>query len=235
MVYTKNHYAVLGLKAPVLQSTQIEAQELKLAYKRALLKAHPDKAVKADLAVKGQGEPTNSFELSPFTIDDVKEAYNILSSCAKIEYDAWLLARYNEGLLKFGASNIEYRTAFERGILPNSLQTLHITSNAYTAEYLAGLELLDLSDFDMHTIITQNVGISISPARSPPTGDLKLGEEAGEEKVEWRRPCRCGSDVGFKITEQELEDAEKRGAGEVVVGCWGCSLAVRVGFAVEEE
>jgi diphthamide biosynthesis protein 4 len=240
MAYTKNYYAVLGIKAPVLQSKQIKAQELKAAYKKALLKAHPDKAAglhtAEDLSVKPQDGVNSSIGSFPFTIDDVKEAYKLLSvQDEKKEYDTWLLARYNEGLLKFGASNIEYRAAFDKGILPTSFQYLHTTSNAYMAEYLAGLELLDLSDFDMHTVTPEDVGIATSPAGSPPTSVFELGEGAWEEKAEWRRPCRCGSDIGFRITEQELEDAEGKGVGEVLVGCWGCSLVVRVGFAVEQD
>ena len=48
------------------------------------------------------------------------------------------------------------------------------------------------------------------------------------------RACRCGADKGFMILEEELEDAEGRGEKEVLVGCEGCSLWVRVGFDVEE-
>lgn len=49
----------------------------------------------------------------------------------------------------------------------------------------------------------------------------------------WYRGCRCGNERGFVITEGELEeDAE---IGEVVTGCRGCSLWLRVTFAVAED
>jgi diphthamide biosynthesis protein 4 len=52
--------------------------------------------------------------------------------------------------------------------------------------------------------------------------------------MEWTRACRCGMEKGYTILEEELEDAEQRGEGEVLVGCEGCSLWVRVGFGVED-
>ncbi|KAK7522121.1 uncharacterized protein IWZ02DRAFT_123728 [Phyllosticta citriasiana] len=58
----------------------------------------------------------------------------------------------------------------------------------------------------------------------------------------WWRGCRCGEERGFVVHEGDLERALESvsgpaggGAGEVLVGCCGCSLWVRVGFAVEEE
>ncbi|KAJ4408083.1 Diphthamide biosynthesis protein 4 [Didymella pomorum] len=73
-----------------------------------------------------------------------------------------------------------------------------------SADFVLGLDVLDLSDF-----------------------------EEGEEG-EWTRACRCGDGKGFRILEVDLEDAEMRGEKEVLVGCGGCSLWVRVGFDVEE-
>lgn len=75
-----------------------------------------------------------------------------------------------------------------------------------SADFILGLDVLDLSDFE---------------------------EQDGEEG-EWTRACRCGDVKGFRILEVDLEDAEQRGEKEVLVGCGGCSLWVRVGFDVEE-
>lgn len=76
-----------------------------------------------------------------------------------------------------------------------------------SADFILGLDVLDLSDFEER--------------------------ESGEE-VEWTRACRCGDQMGFRILEVDLVDAEQRGEKEVLVGCGGCSLWVRVGFDVEE-
>lgn len=48
----------------------------------------------------------------------------------------------------------------------------------------------------------------------------------------WSRSCRCGDQRGFQITEVELEKAA--GEGEVLTGCKGCSLWLRVSFALSE-
>lgn len=54
-------------------------------------------------------------------------------------------------------------------------------------------------------------------------------DEAGEV---WTRACRCGDDRGFVVTEGELEGNLED--GELIVGCRGCSLWLRVLFGVEE-
>jgi diphthamide biosynthesis protein 4 len=48
----------------------------------------------------------------------------------------------------------------------------------------------------------------------------------------WNRSCRCGDSRGFQITEIDLEKACED--GEVVAGCKGCSLWLRVLFALSE-
>jgi diphthamide biosynthesis protein 4 len=63
--------------------------------------------------------------------------------------------------------------------------------------------------------------------------DLDFVEESdsSKEAETWTRGCRCGDDGGFVVTEKELEaNAEE---GEVIVGCRGCSLWLRVLFGVE--
>lgn len=70
-----------------------------------------------------------------------------------------------------------------------------------------------------------------------------LSEDGNEDGGVWFRGCRCGDERGFLVTEEDLErgvDAENEGKGttgrgEVVVGCRGCSLWVRVVFAVQDD
>lgn len=47
----------------------------------------------------------------------------------------------------------------------------------------------------------------------------------------WTRPCRCGSEPAFVVTEAELEKNVEY--GELIVGCKGCSLWLKVLFSVE--
>ena len=60
--------------------------------------------------------------------------------------------------------------------------------------------------------------------------DLEYEEAQGTPV--WYRICRCGDDRGFLIREQDLEEAEDD--GEICVGCRGCSLWLKVLFAVVE-
>ncbi|KAL1635194.1 Diphthamide biosynthesis protein 4 [Neofusicoccum ribis] len=60
--------------------------------------------------------------------------------------------------------------------------------------------------------------------------DLAFDEAAGGT---WWRGCRCGEERGFVVDEEALERAGE--VGEVLVGCVGCSLWIRVGFAVADE
>ncbi|OQO09027.1 hypothetical protein B0A48_05918 [Cryoendolithus antarcticus] len=56
--------------------------------------------------------------------------------------------------------------------------------------------------------------------------DLDLDEASGV----WTRSCRCGDDKGFQVTEAELERNVED--GELITGCRGCSLWLRVLFGV---
>ncbi|KAG8623281.1 hypothetical protein KVT40_008257 [Elsinoe batatas] len=53
--------------------------------------------------------------------------------------------------------------------------------------------------------------------------------EYDEVQNMWFRGCRCGGDRGFIVTEDDLEAAT---GGELVVGCKGCSLWLKVLFQV---
>jgi diphthamide biosynthesis protein 4 len=48
----------------------------------------------------------------------------------------------------------------------------------------------------------------------------------------WSRGCRCGEEKGYIVSESELEKNVED--GELIVGCKGCSLWLRVLFGIEE-
>lgn len=56
--------------------------------------------------------------------------------------------------------------------------------------------------------------------------------EYDDATVMWFRSCRCGDMKGFQITETDLEKASDD--GEILTGCKGCSLWLRVLFALSE-
>ena len=68
--------------------------------------------------------------------------------------------------------------------------------------------------------------------------DYKEDPETG--KGRWMRQCRCGNDPGYVVTEAELEEVyslDEKGHSadmkQILVGCQGCSLLIRLTFAVE--
>ena len=70
--------------------------------------------------------------------------------------------------------------------------------------------------------------------------ELDYSEEQDTAQGTWSRGCRCGNEQGYVVTEEELEDLSQAyqqdgsgGTREVIVGCRGCSLLVRVTYAVE--
>lgn len=53
-----------------------------------------------------------------------------------------------------------------------------------------------------------------------------------QDSSKWIRSCRCGSEPAFVVTESELEN--NADYGELITGCKGCSLWLKVLFTVEE-
>lgn len=56
--------------------------------------------------------------------------------------------------------------------------------------------------------------------------------EMNEDADVWTRPCRCGSRPAFVVTEAELDKNVEY--GELITGCKGCSLWLKVLFSVED-
>jgi len=69
--------------------------------------------------------------------------------------------------------------------------------------------------------------------------DLSYTEEDGHGV--WSHSCRCDSGEGYIVTDQDLEaaDSDQKSSGdivnEVLVGCRGCSLFIRVTFATAAD
>ena len=171
---THDHYTILNLQFTE-SSSSLSKQQLKLAYHRALLKHHPDKAQdQGDYGTsRGHASPTNTY-----TIDEITTAYKTLSDPAQ-------------------------RAEYDRSLRLDRLKTVEREKTG--AVFHTGLEVLDLED-------------------------LQEEEKEGSDELFWFRGCRCGDERGFMVTEQDLEREEEH--GEIVVGCRGCSLYMKVLFAV---
>lgn len=175
-----NHYTILNLTSPLEkhQSGKLLNQEdIKQAYRLALLTHHPDKKIKSTPTI-----PNASSEKP--SIDAIKLAFTILS-------DPQTRATYDRELILRTSDN-------------NGDRKAAVTDAGRV--FRTGEELVDLDDmvFD-------------------------------DESEIWYRACRCGEQRGYAVTEAQLEEEERKGGREVVVGCGGCSLWLRVAFGVSEE
>lgn len=176
-------------------STTLSKQQIKVAYHRALLRHHPDKAAGA-LAANSPTTKTKPATSSlrddephtrTYTVDEITAAYKTLS-------DPYLRAEYDRSLRLQRLGGGGGREGNNNG----------------GGVFHTGLEVVDLEDLN-----------------------YEEGQEGQATGAFWYRGCRCGDERGFLITEQNLEREAEH--GEIVVGCRGCSLWMKVLFAVETE
>lgn len=79
-----------------------------------------------------------------------------------------------------------------------------------------GMEIVDLEELDFEENENQE-----NEKDATATGNI------------WKRACRCGSIPAFVVTEAELEKSADE--GELVTGCKGCSLWLKVMFTVDDD
>lgn len=185
-----DYYQILGLPFPS-SSGSLSKQQIKLAYHKALLKHHPDKAraisqetylTKNDPSIPSTASSlprtSDTTQQRTYTIDEITTAYKTLSTPS-------LRAEYDRAL---------------------RLDRARVSQHRDTGEvFHTGLEVVDLEDLAC--------------------------DEGDAENLVWYRECRCGDERGFLVGEKELEREVE--AGEIVIGCRGCSLWLKVLFAVQ--
>ncbi|KAJ5437916.1 Heat shock protein DnaJN-terminal [Penicillium daleae] len=184
-----DYYQILGIPFTTSSAT-LSKQQIKLAYHKALLKHHPDKAG-ALAQDAGMNMPASRDGILSRSGDDAagQRAYTIdeITTAYKTLCDRALRAEYDRTL---------------------RLDRLKVAEREKTGDvFHTGLEIVDL-------------------------GDLACDED-GERRACWYRGCRCGDDRGFLVTEDDLE--READHGEIIVGCRGCSLWLKVLFAVEDD
>lgn len=98
-----SHYDVLGLTPTILSSQPDPSTLIKQAYRRALLRHHPDKAASTSTSSASSSASLPSHSRSSnsqlYTVDQITQAFTILSSPhQRSTYDAGLrLSRANAG------------------------------------------------------------------------------------------------------------------------------------------
>lgn len=172
------HYEVLNLPRTAYASSSLSPQYLKAAYRRALLQHHPDKIPPPIRAKCPQTGPETTETKPGFTIDEITEAYAILSVP-------------------------KLRSAYDRELKIQSHSKKDVRQEG-NDDFRTGCETVDLDDL--------------------------VCDENGEI---WFKRCRCGDRQSFLIREADLEEASD--VGELLVGCRGCSLWLRVLFGVYKD
>ena len=166
------HYDVLQLAPHDFGS--LSRDDIKAAYRRALLIHHPDKAPSS--GIRSTLKPPTNAPTTRYSIDQIVNAYEILSDPTK----------------RFGYGRILEQSDSYGRQHRNGHEETHI-----------GVESYDLED------LTYN-----------------------EVKDTWSKGCRCGDERGYGVSESDLDRESQH--GEIYVGCRGCSLFIKVQFAVEE-
>ncbi|CAL5873555.1 uncharacterized protein PFLUO_LOCUS7835 [Penicillium psychrofluorescens] len=187
-----DYYAILNLPFTGSSGPILSKQQIKLAYHKALLAHHPDKASTVALEPglqgstpyqtpgRGQGQGQGTAPQRTYTIDEITTAYKTLS-------DPFLRADYDRVI---------------------RLDRAKVAEREKTGDvFHTGLEIVDLED-------------------------LACDEDGAGATMCWYRGCRCGDERGFLVTEADLEREAEH--GEIVLGCRGCSLWLKVLFAVED-
>jgi diphthamide biosynthesis protein 4 len=177
---TATHYQVLDLPLNIGAGSDISAQHLKAAYRRALFQHHPDKIgvqpdFKHDLAAQ------KSFERkSIYTVDQITEAYATLSTPKlRFEYDRHL-----------------------------RLQARPLKATREDQRFHSGLEVVDLDDLsydETEEVWLKSCRCGDEQGFQIREADLKEASDIGELHVGCKG-CSLWLKVLFGVVEEELED-----------------------------
>ncbi|KAI1859745.1 hypothetical protein JX265_010194 [Neoarthrinium moseri] len=202
------------------QDSATQIKTVKQAYRRALLKHHPDKNQQAkaagapadpqDAASKENGSSGNRSE-ETFTVDQITHAYTVLSDGRRRREYTRLLQT------QFGAAT--YSSSSSSSTSAPSQSSRNANANANGG---------GLYTFNVHTSTAAKAGGS-----GTETVDLDDMRWDGRAQVYHRTCGRCGTKRGYCFRELDLEEVGEE--GELMVQCIGCSLWLRVLFAEAED
>ena len=134
------------------------------------------------------------------------------------------------------------KLAYHRALLAHHPDKSHPTSmNArYTVDeitlaYRVLSDIITRASYDKSLLTSPREALKPSVDGAPACEIVDLDDLAYDDIEDvWYRGCRCGQEKGFVVTEEQLEKAAQEGQKEVITGCGGCSLWVRVLFGVVE-
>ena len=139
----------------------------------------------------------------------------------------------------------DIKTAYRRALLqhhpdksptPNNrgLAKPRYTIDDITTAYKILSDLSARAEYDRHLRLVRPT--STQPAAKPLSGldTIDLDDmQFDSDKSVWYYSCRCGNEKGYLITEDDLEKEAEH--GEIITGCGGCSLWLKVVFQQADE
>ncbi|KAI9845476.1 MAG: Diphthamide biosynthesis protein 4 [Sclerophora amabilis] len=197
--YSYSHYEVLGLSSRSADPS-LSAKDVKVAYKRALLRHHPDKlksaarpaaAAAAAAAAAVAAVPTQTQR---YTIDEISLAYRVLSSpTARAQYD----------------NGMFFSRLRLRPLTNSNLPRGGDGRKADVQPFRSGLETVDLDDLDFD----EQHRSWHRPCRCGDVRGFTITETELEEEAEWGviitgcRGCSLWLEVMFEMVDDEEEAA----------------------------
>lgn len=140
---------------------------------------------------------------------------------------------YRQALLKYHPDKVQSAVSSRADDHDN--KTAKPTIDLIVAAYAT---LLDPDRRKTYDATLRSKSREETPSLGIETFDLEDFESVEEyTHMTWKKTCRCGSPEAYILTEQDLERvdeeqfADMNGLKEVLVGCRGCSLFIRVTFA----
>ncbi|ETS87728.1 hypothetical protein PFICI_01556 [Pestalotiopsis fici W106-1] len=212
-----SHFEVLSLTPNSLdgQDSSTQAKTVKQAYRRALLKHHPDKNQQA----KAQDSPADPAETKKkngdeqFTVDQITEAFTVLS-------DTRQRREYVRSL------QTESRTSTTGGGGGANFSSSSRQKQDYTYQQTFNFKHSQQQPAQQQ----QARPHSSSGVETVDLDDVKWD---GKRQVYHHTCGRCGTDRGYCFRELDLDEVGED--GELMVQCTGCSLWLRVLFDEAED
>jgi len=90
------------------------------------------------------------------------------------------------------------------------------------------------SEYDRQRALKLLTTTTVSPTSHPGLEMVDLDDLSYDDQEDiWYSSCRCGRERAYIFSESELEASAE--LGEIITGCQGCSLWLRVTFAMAEN
>ena len=199
--------------------------------------------------------PVNYYEVLNLSAPPVNGGPSLTPAALKAAYHRALLQHHpdkNPSLLDAGSEKKVHAQSLcetRQECLPKKGQESHITVDEITLAYITLSSPSSRAEYDRELRLRP-----ILSAASLTDGTQHVASPSGLEHIDlddlfydasahlWWKNCRCATSRAFVITEEDLERAvedleeagNKASTAEVIVPCQGCSLGLKVGFAIEK-